>query len=90
MSSKYDPLSEHLQNLPADQSKATLQFSELEKILGATLPDSAFEYREWWSNQADYRNRPQAAAWMTSGFRVEEVHQSRSGGRVKFRRSGSQ
>lgn len=87
MPSKYDPLSQYLQNLSADQSEVTLQFSELEKILGGSLPDSAFEYREWWSNQTDYRNRPQAAAWMTSGFRVDEVHQSRTGGRVKFRRS---
>lgn len=87
MSNKYDPLYEHLQNLPTDQPELALAFSELEKILGASLPNSAFEYREWWSNQADHRNRPQAAAWMAAGFRVEEVHQSRPGGRVRFRRS---
>lgn len=86
MPNKYDPLAEYLEDLPANQSEVILSFSEVERILGASLPDSAFEYREWWSNQADYRNRPQAAAWMAAGFRVEEVNQSRSGGRVKFRR----
>lgn len=84
---KYDPLAEYLEALPSNQSEVILSFSELERILSASLPDSAFGYREWWSNQADYRNRPQAAAWMAAGFRVEEVSQLRSVGRVKFRRA---
>ena len=87
MPKKYDPLVHYLERLPKDLAETTLSFRELEKIIGAPLPDSAFDYRPWWGNQVDHSNRPQAAAWLTAGFKVKEVNQSRKGGWVMFSRS---
>jgi hypothetical protein len=80
---KYQPLREYLaarQNTPRVQ----VTFAEIEALIGTSLPDSAFKYREWWSNQSDTSNRSQAAAWLNAGFRVESVDQSRRGGFVVF------
>jgi hypothetical protein len=73
-SSKYDPLNRYLEQLPSDRDDVRLTFAEIEKILGHTLPNSAYEYRAWWGNQSDYSARPQAAAWMTAGFRANPEH----------------
>ena len=82
---KYQPLREHLvarQHLPRVQ----MTFAEVAAILGEPLPDSAFKYREWWANQSNTANRPQAAAWLDAGFTVAEVHQEPTAGRVVFDR----
>lgn len=88
MSSKYQPLADYLLSLESQTREISLSFSELEKILGSTLPKSAIDHRPWWGNQRDSKNRPQAAAWMSSGFEVEDVDQRKPGGRVLFRRVG--
>jgi hypothetical protein len=64
--------------------RVQLTFAEIEEVIAASLPDSAFKYREWWSNQSDTSNRPQAAAWIDAGFRVDSVHQSGRDGWVAF------
>ena len=48
---KYAPLQTYLKKLPASKQCVTLSFVEIEKIIGAKLPKSAFTYREWWANQ---------------------------------------
>jgi hypothetical protein len=78
---KYEPLENHLRS--SGEASVSLTFRHIERILGAPLPRSAREYREWWSNQADTSNRPQAAAWLNAGYRVDEVHQTGTM-RVKF------
>ncbi len=45
---KYDPLYNYLTKIPSDVSEKTLPFDEIEKILGFTLPTSAYKYDEWW------------------------------------------
>lgn len=87
MSYKYEPLESHLRRLAPRVREITVSFEELQTILDATLPDSAYEYREWWSNQTDTSNRPQARAWMSAGFRIDAVHQVRTGGWVRFQRT---
>jgi len=66
--------------------ETTLTFRKIEEIIGSQLPESAFNYREWWSNQSDVKNRPQARAWINAGFFVDAVHQERSNGWVRFKR----
>ena len=39
--SQYDPLYEYLTNLMGSQADITLRFSDLEKILGLSLPEGA-------------------------------------------------
>lgn len=81
---KYGKLEKYLRTLPASTKNLSLTFQEVEQILGFSLPASALTYREWWSNQADVSNRPQARAWMNSGFRVKTVRQSGRDSWVKF------
>lgn len=84
-SPKYQPLREYLsarQQMPV----VRLTFAEMETIIGGALPDSAFKYREWWSNQSDTRNRSQAAAWRQAGFVVKAVHLSVDAGWAEFAR----
>lgn len=80
---KYQPLREYLA-ARQHQPHVRLTFAEIAAIIGDPLPHSAFKYREWWSNQSDTSNRPQAAAWMQAGFAVQSVNQDPSNGSVEF------
>lgn len=84
--SKYEPLHLFLNSLPRDEVLCTLSFRQVEQILSASLPDSAIDHREWWSNQVNTANRPQAQSWMSAGFEVEAVHQTHPDAWVRFRR----
>lgn len=84
---KYERLSRHLAELPRSTSTCSLSFKKIEEIIDSTLPDSAYKYREWWSNQTDTANRPQAKAWTSAGFRVDSVSQGKSGASVVFARN---
>jgi hypothetical protein len=86
MSAKYAPLEHHLRATPPHIREVTIQFSELQRILGAPLPESAFTHRPWWGNQKDSKRRPQAHAWLAAGFEVATVIQTRGSGWVRFRR----
>lgn len=84
MASKYEQLENFLQNQRLTSSRVSLSFKEIENIVGAPLPKSAYTYREWWSNQRDYANRPQAKAWLSAEFEVESVNQGLKSGSVEF------
>lgn len=79
--SKYYPLFEFLQ--AADRERVLLTFSEVERILGTSLPASARMDRAFWSNRGS--GALQAEAWMKSGYLVQEVDLVQ--GRVVFRRA---
>jgi putative addiction module component (TIGR02574 family) len=66
-----------------------MTFADVAKVLGEPLPHSAFTYREWWANQTDAANRPQARAWIEAGFSVDEVHQNGNAGWVEFVRANA-
>ena len=70
---KYRPLYEALRASRGDRRRLT--FAQLEKIIGASLPRSAFQYREWWANEQERPSgrHPQARAWMLAGWQVETV-----------------
>lgn len=78
---KYGPLKEYLSGLPKAKTDVTLRFAQIEEIIGATLPKSAFEYPAWWANQS---HNVQAPAWLTAGFVVDAVDFGRR--TVRFRR----
>jgi Domain of unknown function (DUF4268)/TIR domain len=71
---KYLPLGDYLA-ARQDEALVRLSFTDIEKIISGSLPPSAHQYREWWSNQSDTSNRPQAAAWLNAGFKVGRVDQ---------------
>lgn len=79
---KYDPLYRLLsrQKLP----ELELSFAEIERILGAMLPNSA-AHPPWWSNVAGPRSiNAQCSAWKRAGY---EAFLITGKDRVRFRRS---
>lgn len=48
-----------------------MSFEDIERIVGAKLPQSAFNHRAWWSNNPT--NSVMTKAWLAAGFRSEEV-----------------
>jgi len=49
----------------------SLTFQQVEKIIGASLPNSAFIHRAWWANT---KTHPQASAWLNVRWLVKEVN----------------
>jgi hypothetical protein len=84
MMNRYDALELHLRRLPASTKNLTLSFDQIAGILGIRFPESAYEHREWWGNQKNFSTRPQARAWMSAGFLVDQVIQSRNNASVRF------
>jgi hypothetical protein len=81
---KYEPLADFLRGFKEDSWEAS--FSDIERILGFTLPPSAREHRAWWANQ--YRgHHSQAKAWVDSGWATREIDLRK--GRVRFERTRS-
>ncbi|MDQ2784182.1 MAG: hypothetical protein M3Y58_04175 [Chloroflexota bacterium] len=67
MSGKYEPLSEYLVTLAGDEVCFT--FTEIEAILGAPLPQTAWQRSMWWANSLR-SDHPQSRAWLRSGWTV--------------------
>lgn len=67
MTGKYEPLSEYLATLPGNEVCFT--FTEIEAILGAELPRTAWRRSAWWANSSRV-DHPQSRAWLASGWTV--------------------
>lgn len=63
---KYDPLRRYLSDQKGDS--CTLTFSDIEKIIGASLPYSARKRAQWWGND---KTHAQALSWMLAGWNVK-------------------
>lgn len=61
---KYVGLTNYLSRIDADQVELT--FSEIEHIIGFSLPDSAYKYPALWSNSTSH---PLAFGWMNAGYK---------------------
>lgn len=66
---KYHPLFEYL--LFSGQGEIPMTFKEIEHVLGKSLPPSARQREEWWSNSP--RGHSQARAWMRANYRASRV-----------------
>jgi hypothetical protein len=71
---RYAPLGRYLRDIPSSQTGVVLRFDEIETIIGATLPPSAFSHRQWWANQSGGSRAPH---WNTAGFKVDKVDAER-------------
>lgn len=70
---KYHPLAEYLSRQHSTELK--LLFTEVEAILEAKLPDSAYRLRQWWENPADEKHwSGQSRAWLSIGWKVDKVN----------------
>ena len=68
---KYSPLYRHLVNAEGPDWRTS--FSEIETILGFTLPDSARLHRPWWANQTRGGGHSHSLAWQAAGWKTGEV-----------------
>jgi hypothetical protein len=64
---KYDPLFRYLNS--NGNPKVILSYVEIENILSAKLPNSAYEYKEWWDNNSHVQSK----FWRDAGYQVDTV-----------------
>ena len=81
MAGKYTPLEDYLRDLPANQKEVALSFEQIEKILNAKLPASAYEDRRWWDHETE-GNHVNKRAWANAGWEIESVDVSRKQARL--------
>jgi hypothetical protein len=62
---KYDPLAEHLHQIPPDQATTTMSFERVAELVGG-LPPTAYRLRQWWANDS----KVEARAWRSAGWHV--------------------
>ena len=68
--SKYDLLEKYLTN--CGEEEISLTFSDIERIIGDSLPASATNYAAWWENIGDGPNtHSQAYAWYNAGYNAK-------------------
>ena len=67
--SKYAPLATYLHE--TGRETVSMSFAEIERIIGADLPPSAFKHRPWWSNNPS--NSVITYAWLEAGYLTEQV-----------------
>jgi predicted DNA-binding protein (MmcQ/YjbR family) len=83
MTGKYSSLETYLRELPSTQAEVTLSFAQIEKIINSKLPASAYEDNRWWEHETE-GNHMNKRAWVTAGWRVDEVDVKKK--RAKFKR----
>jgi len=72
MGSKYTPFEKYLHNLPDSQKTITLGFDQIETILAAKLPASAYEDQRWWLNEKA-TNHLNSRSWSNAGWQIERL-----------------
>ena len=72
MTGKYTPFENYLRNLPDSQREVSLGFQQIERILNAKLPSSAYEDRRWWDHETE-GNHITKRAWSNAGWKIESV-----------------
>jgi len=80
--SKYDALTDALQNRPG--SHWPVSFKEIEAVINASLPHSAYNYPAWWSNNPS--KNVMTKAWLDAGWKTCDVDVP--GQKVTFRKTG--
>ncbi len=68
---KYAPLFEFLHSLRGCEWHVS--FTDIEKLLGFSLPDSARVHRPWWANQGEKGGHSHAMAWFMAGWKTAQV-----------------
>lgn len=77
---KYTPLEAYLENQRL--AEVSMTFANVERVLGAPLPRSAFEHRPWWANET--HGHVHAKAWLNAGYETAQVDME--GRKLVFRR----
>ena len=64
---KYDPLFRYLKSNTTPQM--ILSYVEIENILSAKLPDSAYKFKQWWDNNSHVQSK----SWRDAGYKVDSI-----------------
>lgn len=67
---KYEPLKHFLTETSSDTIDA--DFAQVEKILGFSLPQSAYRHQAWWANEA-HGSHSHARSWQEAGWETSRV-----------------
>jgi len=70
--SRYAPLALFLQQQPLEKQQLTLQFRQIEELIGDALPASARLQRWFWAN--DSVGHVQSQLWLEAGWRVTGIN----------------
>ena len=81
--SQYEKLNSFLSKQTILTQRMT--FGEVEKILGFSLPPSAYKYQAWWANNPIPSRH--SYVWISIGWKTEEL--DLDGQKVTFRRTGN-
>jgi hypothetical protein len=79
--SKYQSLSNFL--IKQNITEIPMTFSEVEHVISAKLPPSAYRHRPWWANDA--ANHVHAKAWLDAGYETAQVDMA--GKKLVFKRT---
>jgi hypothetical protein len=60
-----------------------MTFADIERVIGAKLPEKSQGHRAWWSNNPS--NSVMTKAWLDAGYRTERVDMA--GRKLVFRRA---
>lgn len=82
--SRYHALAEYLKRL--DEPVWEAGFEEIEKLLGAELPKSAYRYPAWWANQSG-AGHSQTSGWKSVGWKTAKLDLASR--RVRFERESA-
>ncbi len=79
--SKYEPLETYLRE--SGREVISMTFGDIERVICADLPPSAFKHRPWWSNNPS--NSSITHSWLNAGYKTENVDMA--GKNLVFRKS---
>lgn len=77
---KYRNLQKWLENNSSE--RITLTFSEIERIMGFALPESAKTYTAWWANDSSHSQ----AVWLEAGYETIDSSNAASEKQITFER----
>lgn len=66
---KYIRLAAFLADQPHDLDRIVMSISEIEELVGESLPEGA-KFPSWWRND---EHRTHSRAWLTAGWQVPEM-----------------
>ena len=71
MASKYDALAGHLRRQSG--STHTMDFADIERLIGTPLPDSSQKHSAWWGNDRspDSTHSQAKYGWLAAGWEVD-------------------
>ena len=67
--SKYFPITRFLAEQAQKCASVELTFTQIESLLGTTLPAAALKYSAWWANDRSSKSR-QCSAWLVVGWKT--------------------